>query len=76
MIRRTLGLGVLMLGLAACSQDKGANPAPASSDAKDSTHLSIDTDNGSMSFESSEGGDSTSISIGDSAGKDNQDDAK
>ena len=65
----------LLLTLGACSKPENSAPAaaaasaPAATESKDSTSLSINTDNGSVSYGKEEGGDTTSISIGDSEDK-------
>lgn len=56
--------------LGACSKggDSTSQPAASSSvpaaEAKDSTSLSIDTSKGAVSYETQDGADSTSISVG------------
>ena len=65
----------LLLALGACTKpDNSApaastTPAPAASESKDSTSLNINTDSGSVSYDKQDGGDKTSISIGDSEEK-------
>ena len=65
----------LLLTIGACTKADNAAPAaaataaPAASESKDSTSLSINTDNGSVSYDKQDGGDKTSISIGDSEEK-------
>lgn len=60
-----------LLVLAACTKTDESAPAasaaaaPAASESKDSTSFSINTDNGSVSYDKQDGGDKTSISIGD-----------
>ena len=57
---------VLLLSLGACSKKEEAPPAPSgASESSGSTSLSIDTDSGAVSYEEQDGGNSTSISIGD-----------
>lgn len=57
----------LIAALGACSKgsDSSAQPASApATESKDSTSLSIDTGSGAVSFESEDGADKTSISVG------------
>lgn len=66
----TLALGLL---LGACVQDD--RPAQSSggsnkAESEGGTSFSVDTSDGSMSYEKKEGGDNTSISIGDGDKKD------
>lgn len=66
----------LLSVLGACSKgnDATAQPAATSSspaaEVKDSTSLSIDTNSGAVSYETRDGADSTSISVGGDSGKD------
>jgi hypothetical protein len=61
---------VLLASLGACSKggDSVAQPVSAqsepASEAKDSTSLSIDTNSGAVSYDSQDGADKTSISVG------------
>lgn len=58
----SLTAGLLLVG--ACSSEDASSPEDTSRDAGGSTSLNIDTDNGSISYEESEGDSSTSISVG------------
>ncbi|WP_293371290.1 hypothetical protein [Nevskia sp.] len=64
---RTLTLtaaAALILLLSACSGDKSPQAAPAAAPSEGGTSLSIDAKDGAVSFESDNGKNSTSISVG------------
>lgn len=69
----------LFSALAACSkggdpgaQATGSSGAPAA-ESQDSTSLSIDTSKGAVSYETQDGANSTSISVGGDEGNDGKD---
>lgn len=62
-MRTILAATGLVLLLGACSGDEPSSPQ--ASGAEDGTSLSIDTEEGSVSYENEDGGSSTSISVGE-----------
>lgn len=74
-LTRLLFSVALLATLGACSKggDSDAQPASAPSapvtESKDSTSLNIDTNSGAVSYETQDGADKTSISIGDNDDK-------
>lgn len=59
----SLAAGLLLLG--ACSSDEAAQSSEPSSGSDNKTSLSINTDDGSVSYKDSDGDSSTSISVSD-----------
>lgn len=61
---------VLLATLGACSKGGESNtqpvsaPSPPATESKDSTSLSIDTNSGAVSYDSQDGANQTSISVG------------
>lgn len=64
-------MSLAALTVAACSGEDAAAPAPQAQESKGSTNLSVDTKDGSFSYEESDGGNNTSISVGDKNDKGN-----